>query len=79
MRSSLRAEGRTKRACWRETEEMMAVWNEWLINWAVTRRSYMGSSRRIASRSSAVEKTVLNAEGMMTDILMMGIGVERLI
>jgi hypothetical protein len=47
--------------------------------WAVTRRSYMGSSRRIASRSSAVEKTVLNAEGMMTDILMMGIGVERLI
>jgi len=39
----------------------------------------MGSSRRIASRSSAVEKTVLNAEGMMTDILMMGIGVERLI
>lgn len=40
----------------------------------------MGSLRRIASRSSAVKKTVWSADDMMViDILMMVMGLERLI
>lgn len=58
-----------------ETEERIVEWKVWLINAAVTGRSYMGSWRRIAARSSGVEKTMLTAEAMMTHVFMIGIGV----
>lgn len=61
-----------------EAEDRMAVRKERLNNLAVIKRSYMGSSRRSAARSSRIEKTVLIAEGMWTDILEMGIGVGSL-